>query len=152
MKKKTTIPKAKPPLAAPQVSTTWSQASEEAARIEFGTRLDRLIKARGWSQSELSRIVGLGRDSISTYIRGKTKPEPKNLLKICEVLKVKPEDIYPGMLPAHITDTEKPVLEMKQDDKDPSMAWLRVNQKMTLEQAGECLTSIMAIIKGKSTK
>lgn len=128
-----------------------TEYSEEAARCEFGRRLSQHIQARCWNQSDLARAVGLGRDSISTYIRGNAKPEPKNLLKICEVLRVKPSDLYPGVI-SGMTDIEKPVLEMKLDDKDPTKAWLRVNQKMTMEQASECLTGIMAILKNKPSK
>lgn len=126
--------------------------SEREALEEFGVRLQRYTLAKGWNQSALAERTGLGRDSISKYIRGQTTPEPHNLIKLAKALDVSPGDLFPGVLCARIEDVEKPVLEMKQDAKDPTKAWLRVNQKMPLEQAGECLASIMAILKNKPTK
>src|SRR3546814_10206285 len=44
---------------------------------EFGRRLYQLMLAKNWSQADLARRAELGRDSISTYINGKTFPDPQ---------------------------------------------------------------------------
>ena len=43
---------------------------------EFGKRLYSLMVERGWQQSDLARAAGIGRDSVSTYMRGHSLPGP----------------------------------------------------------------------------
>lgn len=77
---------------------------------EFGRRLQARMIALGWNQSELSRRAtenlpkvskgqvqghSLGRDRISSYIRGKYLPRPEALEAIAKALKCKPEDLLP---------------------------------------------------------
>ena len=43
-------------------------------RQEFARRLEHLLMQKAWRQVDLSRASGIGRDSISTYLKGKTVP------------------------------------------------------------------------------
>lgn len=87
-----------------------SNRSDGERAAEFGTRLQTRIVELGWNQSELSRrateylpkpakgqIQGhtLGRDRISSYIRGKYLPRPEGLEAIAKALKCKPADLLP---------------------------------------------------------
>src|SRR3546814_10078660 len=55
---------------------------------EFGRRLYQLMLAKNWSQADLARRAELGRDSISTYINGKTFPDPLSRKKLADALGV----------------------------------------------------------------
>lgn len=72
-------------------------SQEDAAKQVFGEKVRSLLNALGYSQSELARASGLRRDAISTYVRGKTWPDPKNLRKLANALGVTPNDLIPGM-------------------------------------------------------
>jgi transcriptional regulator with XRE-family HTH domain len=94
---------------------------------EFGRRLYQLMNRKGWHQSELARKAGVARDSISTYIRGVSMPDPGNLQKLAEALGVSTDELLPNHVEAAI-DNDVPAMEMKVSGTDPRMAWLRVNR------------------------
>jgi transcriptional regulator with XRE-family HTH domain len=116
------------------------------ARQEFARRLHKLMRAKNWNQSDLARVafgttedargytVARGRDSISSYLRGTTIPDPKNRDKLAKALGVSPEELLPnGLFDA--MEQEEPSLEIKQVVGHPGQAWLRVNQLVTFDQA-----------------
>ena len=63
---------------------------------EFGRRLYQQLLSQQINQSELARRSGLGRDSISQYVRGRSVPTPQNLEKIAEALQIEPDDLFPN--------------------------------------------------------
>lgn len=101
---------------------------------EFGRRVYNLMMARGWNQSELGRQADLPRDSISTYIRGKTLPTPQKLEALAKALNVKPEELLPNHTESAI-DEENPAFEMKVSGSAPGMAWIRVNRLVSMATA-----------------
>lgn len=94
---------------------------------EFGKRLYRLMIQKGWHQSELARRAGVARDSVSTYVRGVSLPEPGNLDRLAKALGVDAVDLLPNHTEAAI-DNDVPSMEMKVSGTDPRVAWLRVNR------------------------
>lgn len=52
----------------------------------FGENLKTLMAERGVSQSELSKMTGIGKPSISQYLSGKNTPSPKNIKTIADAL------------------------------------------------------------------
>jgi len=64
-------------------------------RKEFARRLDSRLKAKGWSQSELSRRSGVQRDSVSAYCRGRSFPLPDKIVMIARALECEPADLIP---------------------------------------------------------
>jgi transcriptional regulator with XRE-family HTH domain len=69
-------------------------------RKEFSAKLKRLIVAKGWSQSDLSRAASkhageqIGRHIVSAYIRGACDPSERFLIPIAKALDVAPGDLY----------------------------------------------------------
>ena len=102
---------------------------------EFGKRLYRLMVSKGWHQSELARRAGVARDSVSTYIRGVSLPDPSNLERLATALGVDPVELLPNHIEAAI-DNDIPSLEMKVSGADPRIAWLRINR---LVSTGTCV-------------
>lgn len=60
---------------------------------EFGRKLKAFANEKGWSQSELARQAGLARDSVSTYVRGVSFPDPENFAKLCKALGVSADQL-----------------------------------------------------------
>lgn len=102
---------------------------------EFGRRLQNLMIEKGWNQSELARRAGLGRDAISTYVRGRSFPEPINLKKVADALSVNPHDLLPNTVEWAMANDEHPALEIKQSATHPDKVWIRVNQLVSFAQA-----------------
>lgn len=102
---------------------------------EFARRLYKLMMARGWRQSELARRAGLPRDSISTYVRGKSLPSPQNLLALAKALDMKPEDILPNHMESALENEDNPAFSMVQSDTRPGKAWVRVNRLVNFSTA-----------------
>lgn len=126
-----------------------TEAPKHLTKQEFGRRLYRLMLARGWNQSELARQADLPRDSISTYIRGRTFPTPKSLQSLANALDVSSADLLPNAIASAI-DEDTPSFEMKVSDAAPNLAWLRVNRLVTLATATKVAELIGADNAGKA--
>lgn len=111
------------------------------SKQEFGKRLYKLMLSRGWNQSELARQADLPRDSISTYIRGRSFPTPKSLQALAEALGTTPGDIMPTALKEAI-DNDAPELDVKVSPSAPAAAWLRVNRLVSLSTASKVIEII----------
>ena len=107
-------------------------------RAEFGKRLQSLMLKKGWNQSELARKVGIGRDSVSQYVRGRSIPSPANLNKLAGILGIEKDVLFPNY-DAQTTAIEAATLEIKSIDSDAEHMWLRVNMKVPAEKALEVL-------------
>ena len=56
--------------------------------------LEGLLKARGWSQAELARRIGLSRQAVSLWFRGaEANLQGRHLLRLSQVLGVSVEDL-----------------------------------------------------------
>ena len=112
-------------------------------RQEFGKRLYSFLMQKKMSQSDLSRASGMGRDSISQYVRGRSVPSPKNLQKLCDALDVEPDVLFPNY-DAQANAIEQATLEIKSIEADTENFWLRINMKVPAMKALE----VMKILKG----
>ena len=112
-------------------------------RQEWGRRLSSFLKKKKMSQSDLARASGMGRDSISQYVHGRSVPSPKNLQKLCDALDVEPDVLFPNY-DAQANAAEQPTFEMKSIESDAENFWLRINMKVPAMKALE----VMKILKG----
>jgi transcriptional regulator with XRE-family HTH domain len=130
-------------------------SGEKAVYAEFGRRLQARMIALGWNQSELSRRAtehlpkaakgqvqghSLGRDRISSYIRGKYLPRPDALEAIAKALGCKPSDLLPAAGVPSVAE-EGPLLEMR--SVDGQRVALRINRVVSLTTA----TKIIALLE-----
>lgn len=80
----------------------------QAARAELARNLAAAMARKGWNQSQLARaafgeylepgrgrVVARGRDRVSSYLRARTRPDPKTLARLAEVLGTTPERLAP---------------------------------------------------------
>jgi len=127
-----------------------SAAPKDAVKAEFAKRLQAHMVAKGWNQSELARRATehtpkgektVGRDTISTYIRGKCLPGPVNLKALADTFGIEPTDLVPTQgMPA--AGDAAPPLDVRGLDDDT--AWLRVNQAVPWPVA----LKILELLKG----
>jgi transcriptional regulator with XRE-family HTH domain len=118
----------------------------EIGKLEFGRRLSKHIIDRGWNQSDLARAAGLGRDAISTYVRGRSFPEPRSLKALADALRVEPTALLPNEIALALKSDTAPMLEIKQAAGHPDYVYLRINRMVSLDQAAQ-IFSILKDIK-----
>lgn len=78
----------------------WDPTSEyppEKIKMNIGRRIQEKLFEIGWKQADLARESGLGRDSISLYIRGKNLPGAQSLKSVADALGCTPEDLAPEL-------------------------------------------------------
>jgi transcriptional regulator with XRE-family HTH domain len=126
---------------APAETQTPQLTPRALTRQEFGRRLATLLLDKGWNQSDLARAAELGRDSISTYVNGKTFPTPKALKALSEALGVSKDDLLPNQM-MQAMDDEHPAVELKQAAGHPNKAWLRINRAMSFATAAKIIELI----------
>lgn len=108
---------------------------------DFARRLNALMRDKGWWAAELARQTELPRDSISTYLQGKSLPHPRSLTKLAEALGVSEQTLLPNHAEAAIAD-DTPSLSVRASPGSPDKAWLVVNRLVTLKTA----TKVVEII------
>lgn len=74
---------------------------------EFGKRLKKLRKERGYTQEKLAELLMVSIDSISNYETGKTTCMPEHVTKICQILNISADNLYFGL--------NKDLIEKQQD-------------------------------------
>jgi transcriptional regulator with XRE-family HTH domain len=111
----------------------------DIVRRQFARKLEELLIARSWNQSELGRAAGLGRDAISTYIRGRCLPEPGNLKKIADALNTTPTQLIPQIV--HVEEAELPEFEMS------SIAGGRMRVRLDKEFTSDRAMRIAALVQ-----
>ena len=96
------------------------------------------MMANNLSQSDLARSAGVGRDSISQYVRGRSLPSPKTAAKIAKALKVDIQELYPASKHYEDPQTGKGFSIIHLED-DPKMARVVINidKKIPLATAQE---------------
>jgi hypothetical protein len=129
---------------------------EQSIYAEFGRRLEARMNEFGWCQSELSRRAtaclpkaaagqvqgrSLGRDRISSYIRGKYLPRAPALEALAKALKCESEDLLP---PENIPSVN-PVgsrFEIKSIEGDDKRVIIRIDRIVSQKAA----TAIMMVL------
>lgn len=114
--------------------TPDTERPKHLTKQEFGRRLYRLMTEKGWHQSELARQSGLTRDAISTYVNGRSLPDPKNAKRLADVFGMSVEQLLPNQVEMAI-DRDPPALELKVSALNPDVSWLRINRMVRTETA-----------------
>ncbi|PHS52810.1 MAG: hypothetical protein COB01_06385 [Lutibacter sp.] len=55
--------------------------------------LKELLKSKGVKQNWLAQRIGVSTVTMSNWVKGKSHPSQKNLMKLCEVLNVHLNDL-----------------------------------------------------------
>jgi len=62
----------------------------------FGERLKEAIQRKGYTQKELSEILGVNQDTITNYVQERSFPKADMLLNICQLLDVSADWLLKG--------------------------------------------------------
>ena len=109
---------------------------------EFGRHLQGLLDERNWSQADLARQVlavtgkRMGRDAVSTYIKGRNFPTPASLNQLCKAFCLSREELLPPAL-VNATQGQHLAFGMRVTSSDPGKAWVEVNRSMSFDTATE---------------
>lgn len=124
-------------------------AGDKAVYVEFGRRLQSRMIALGWSQTDLARFASahlpqpakgqvqghsIGRDQISSYIRGKYLPRPHVLEAIAKALGCEASDLLPAASVPSVGD-ESPAFSLTDVDGTGKRVALRINRVVTRKTA-----------------
>lgn len=114
---------------------TANRLREQEARArkglkrEFGRRLHERMIAKGWTQSELGRRTDLGRNNISTYIRGQNLPSPSALAALTSALGCEPKDLIPETTMG-VVDLREPELSVTAVPGEKDLRHIRINARV----------------------
>lgn len=111
--------------------------STEEVRQVFGKKLLNAIRDADMNQSELARRLGLTKDAVSSYVRGRCLPKPETMARICSELGVTQEDLLPRRY-----DSAPSGERIKLVSMGPDSYFLSVNIIVSLKDA----TKIMAML------
>lgn len=101
--------------------------------MSFNQQLTALRKARGISQEALADMLGVSRQAVSKWETAETQPEMANLLALCEILQVSPNQLMGWKETAE----EKTVAE-------PAPAEPRKKSKFVVAIAAICMCAALA--------
>ena len=130
--------------SSPSKSGSIDLTQKVMQKQEFGRRLYNLMIEKKLNQSALARLAGLGRDSISQYVRGRSVPTPINLQKLAGALNLDPDVLYPNYAAAAAMQ-EEPTFQVRAVDGSTEEMWLNVNMKVSVDKS----IRIMAILNEK---
>lgn len=122
--------------------TPEGERPKHLTKQEFGRRVYRLMTERGWHQSELARQAELTRDAVSTYVNGRSLPDPRNAQKLADAFGMTVEQLLPNLVEQSI-DRDPPAMELKVSALNPNVAWLRINRLVRTDNAMQ----IMSILR-----
>lgn len=63
-------------------------------------RLRVLLKRHGITQAKLAGEVGVSKNSVTEWIRGRSQPSVRHAMKMCEILDVTVEELFGEQRPA----------------------------------------------------
>ena len=104
------------------------------SKEEFARNLYEMMASKGWTQSELSRRAGIGRDNVSQYIRGRTYPTPNFLAKLAQALGTTPEELLPNYYEDAV-ERAAPQTEYREIPGDDVYCWIRMNKRVLKKNA-----------------
>lgn len=126
-------------------SGTTDPTIRRIRKQDFSNRLKALLTQKGWRQADLARATGLGRDSVSSYCKGKTVPSRESLLKMAKVLSITGEELYPNYAADMVQMDEAPTFELRAIPGKTDSRWLTLNQEISNSK----VTRILAILDEK---
>lgn len=95
---------------------------------EFGRHLHQLMVAKGMKQAELARQAGISRNSVCTYIQGRSFPSRDSLQKLASALGITADELLPGHEAMPVRGELKAEVELYALPNRPHMAFLSIRR------------------------
>lgn len=77
----------------------------------LGDRIKKLRRQKKLSQQQLGKAIGVTREAVCQWEKGKTAPQGKRLEKLADVLGTTPGDLLFGEATKHLSTEETKLLE-----------------------------------------
>ena len=133
--------------------TDGKPSLDTKAKREFGRRLSRMMRERGWNQTKLELQSGVKRTSISGYVRGVSVPSGPSLDMLAKALDTTREELLPNRGEDRRPRAARPVrqepsrqrgasIELRVEPDALDRAWLRVDQVVSISTAVKILAGI----------
>lgn len=113
-------------------TTLSTLPTREREKVAVGKTIYRRMLDKGMTQSDLARRTGIGRDSISTYVNGRSLPTPQNLALLAQALGCETADLRPTL-------AAPPPFTFVSNASDPSVGQLVVNMAVRMDVMPELL-------------
>jgi transcriptional regulator with XRE-family HTH domain len=151
----------------PEPGVVPQGAPKNMVKAEFGNRLHRYIMLAGMNQSDLAKAASacmpsfidpetgdvmqkkIGRDSVSSYVRGKQLPGPVHLKAMCDALGVSRDDLLPPLGVPSTATTALPAFNIH--DVGDGMVLVQVNQMLPFDAGLEIGAIVRRYMTGKSS-
>lgn len=112
----------------------------------FKERLREAITAKNMSQSELSRLTGIGRNSISDYLKGKYEAKQDKIYIIAKVL-----NVSEAWLLGYDVSSERPTDEERHLNQNEQIIAAHIKDDVTDEEMKEIVNFIEYIKSKRNT-
>jgi len=108
-------------------------------RLLFGKKLLDAIRDANMNQSDLARRLGITKDAVSSYVRGRCLPRDETLLAICSELGIEEEELLPRR---YDQSPGNPNLKLTSVDDGSGDYFVSINVICTLEEANKLIANI----------
>ena len=113
--------------------------STEEVRQVFGKKLLDSIRDANMNQSDLARRLGLTKDAVSSYVRGRCLPKDETMVAICSELGIQEEDLLPRR---YDESPNNPRIKLVSVGDNSGNYFLSINIVCSLEEANELLSNV----------
>lgn len=110
--------------------------SSEETRAIFGKTLLDAIRDNNMNQSDLARRLGLTKDAISSYVRGRCLPKDETMIAICDELGIDEADLLPRR---YDTSPANPQVKLVSVNDNPGNYLLTISMVCSLEDANKTI-------------
>ena len=113
--------------------------SSEETRAIFGKKLLDAIRDNNMNQSDLARRLGLTKDAISSYVRGRCLPKDETMIAICAELGIDEVELLPRR---YDTSPANPQVKLVSVNDNSGNYFLTISIVCNLEEANKLIASI----------
>lgn len=113
--------------------------STEETRKVFGRKLLDAIRDANMNQSDLARRLGITKDAVSSYVRGRCLPKDETLIRICSELGISEESLLPRR---YDESPNTPSVKLVSVGDGSGHYFVSINVTCSLEEANNLLAHI----------
>jgi phage repressor protein C with HTH and peptisase S24 domain len=112
---------------------------KEKLAIIIGSKIKEQRKLKGWTQLELGKKVGLGKNAISNYEKGFRSPKKNTMFDLAKAFDISIDDLFPPIQTTNIvslplTNTAKAIFDTVERLEEPRRVIVLDTAKMQLEE------------------
>lgn len=113
--------------------------STEETRKVFGKKLLDAIRDANMNQSDLARRLGITKDAVSSYVRGRCLPKDETMVRLCSELGISEEELLPRR---YDESPNTPSVKLVSVGDGSGNYFVSINVTCTLEEANALLSII----------